>query len=64
MNLLLDHELVEAAKRYFPTTRYRTVSGFAEAMLRREFRINAVRLRKAGIPIPASLFAEESHASR
>lgn len=55
-NVSIDSALTEIAKRAFPNTRYGSLSGFIDAMLMREFKANAPRLRRAGISLPAWLF--------
>jgi hypothetical protein len=57
-NLLLDAELVDIAKKFFPTTRYKNLSGFCESAIRKQFRAMAPKLRKAGFKLPEELFVK------
>lgn len=57
-NLSLDEDLVKAAQEVFPGTRYRTLTGFVESLLRSEIRKRAPMMRKAGIVVPQSALAK------
>jgi hypothetical protein len=55
-NLVMDSEVVEAAKAYFATTRDGSVSAFVERQLRAMLRRDAAKVRAKGIKIPAVVF--------
>lgn len=55
-NLSIDPELVAIGKKYFGTTRYKSLSGFLDAKLAVEFRAMAPKLRKMKIKLPEHLF--------
>ncbi len=55
-NITLHSDIVKAAREVFPRTRYRSLSGFVENMLRAELRRRAPKMRKAGIAVPESIF--------
>jgi Arc/MetJ family transcription regulator len=57
-NLSLDEDLVNAGQEVFPGTRYHSLSGFVESMLRSELRKRAARMRKDGIKVPATVFTK------
>lgn len=57
-NLVMDAEVVDAAKRYFATTRHGSVSAFVERKLRELLRKDAAKVRAKGIKIPQVVFAK------
>lgn len=57
-NVSIDGALADIAKKHFPATSYKSLSGFVECALRNKFRALAPRLRKAGFKLPESLFVK------
>lgn len=54
----VNGNLVDAALKYFPSTRHRSVSGWFDNALKRELRAVAPKLRKLGIKLPEEVFAK------
>lgn len=55
-NLSLDERLVDIAKEIFPRTAHGSLSNFVESALSAYLRRNAVRIRRAGVAIPETVF--------
>lgn len=54
-NIVLPAELKRIAERYFGATKHRSLSGFVESALQREFAKNAKVIRAIGLQVPESV---------
>jgi hypothetical protein len=58
LNTYIHPELADIARVYFRTTRYRSISGFFEDALRKEFRRRFRELRALKLPNPQPAVTE------
>jgi post-segregation antitoxin (ccd killing protein) len=57
-NIILNGDLVDLARKFFPGTKYGSLSGFVETALKREFAKSAKKIRGAGHKMPEAVFAK------